>query len=151
MTQEQIQLVQQSWKKVMPVARQAGLTFYAKLFEAAPGVRHLFKDDITEQANKLVTILGYVVTKLNDLDTLLPEVRRLGVRHNDYGTEPAHYEVVGQCLIATLKDGLGPGWTAEVQNAWITAYNTLKNVMIVAQAEAVATNPASKVGHMKYI
>lgn len=137
MTQEQIQLVQQSWKKVMPVAKQAGLIFYSKLFEAAPGVRHLFKEDITEQANKLVTILGYVVVKLNDLEALLPEVRRLGVRHNSYGTEPAHYEVVGQCLIATLKEGLGSEWTAEVQDAWVTAYNTLKNVMIVAQAEAV--------------
>ena len=138
MTQEQINLVQQSWKKIFPVAKQAGLIFYDKLFEAAPGIRHLFKPDITEQANKLVTILGYVVTKLNHLEELLPEVKKLGVRHNSYGTEPFHYEVVGQCLIATLKQGLNSEWTAEVQDAWITAYNTLKNVMIVAQAENAA-------------
>lgn len=136
MTQEQIKLVQQSWSTVVPVAKQAGLTFYAKLFEAAPGVRHLFKTDVSEQANKLVTILGYVVSKLHKMDELLPEVQRLGVRHNNYGAEPMHYEVVGQCLIATLKEGLGPAWTAEVQDAWVTAYNTLKNVMIVAQAES---------------
>lgn len=138
MTQQQIQLVQQSWSKVLPMARQAGLLFYSKLFEAAPGVRHLFKPDISEQANKLVTILGYVVSKLNRMDELLPEVKKLGVRHNSYGTEPAHYEIVGQCLIGTLKEGLGPAWTAEVQDAWITAYNTLKNVMIVAQAESLS-------------
>lgn len=135
MTQQQIRLVQQSWAGVLPVARQAGLLFYSKLFEAAPGVRHLFKPDISEQANKLVTILGYVVTKLDRMEELLPEVKKLGARHNAYGAEPFHYEVVGQCLIATLKEGLGEGWSAEVQDAWITAYNTLKNVMIVAQAE----------------
>jgi methyl-accepting chemotaxis protein len=135
MTQQQIDLVQQSWKSVLPIAKEAGLLFYAKLFEAAPGVRNLFKPDISEQANKLVTILGYVVAKLNRMEELLPEVQKLGARHNKYGTEPAHYEVVGQCLIATLKEGLGTAWTAEVQNAWITAYNTLKNVMIVAQEE----------------
>lgn len=135
MTQQQVNLVQQSWGQVLPIAKQAGLLFYSKLFEAAPGVRPLFKPDISEQANKLVTILGYVVSKLNRMEELLPEVQKLGARHNSYGAEAAHYEVVGQCLIATLKEGLGDAWTPEVQNAWITAYNTLKNVMIVAQEE----------------
>jgi hemoglobin-like flavoprotein len=137
MTQQQIKLVQQSWASVLPVAQQAGLRFYEKLFETAPGVRHLFKTDINEQANKLVTILGYIVSKLDRMEELLPEVQKLGVRHNSYGTEPYHYEAVGQSLIATLKEGVGAAWTAEVQDAWITAYNTLKNVMIVAQADNV--------------
>jgi methyl-accepting chemotaxis protein len=135
MTQEQIKLVQQSWSSVLPIAKDAGLLFYSKLFTAAPGIRHLFKNDISEQANKLVTVLGYVVTKLNHMEELLPEVKKLGARHNAYGTEPAHYELVGQCLVATLAEGLGPGWTAEVKDAWITAYNTLKNVMIIAQED----------------
>jgi hemoglobin-like flavoprotein len=138
MTTEQINLVQQSWSKVLPIAKQAGLLFYEKLFAAAPQVRHLFKPDISEQANKLVTILGYVVSKLNHMNELLPQVQQLGVRHNSYGTEPAHYEVVGQCLIATLQEGLGNEWTPEVQDAWVTAYNTLKNVMITAAEEEKA-------------
>ena len=136
MTQQQIILVQQSWAGVLPVAKQAGLMFYSKLFEAAPGVRHLFKPDISEQANKLVTILGYIVSKLDHMEALLPEVKKLGERHNAYGAEPFHYEVVGQCLLATLKEGLGTQWTVEVQDAWITAYSTLKNVMIIAQANS---------------
>ena len=135
MTEQQIKLVKQSWATVLPIGRQAGLLFYSKLFEAAPAVRSLFKPDITEQANKLVTILGYVVTKLDRMEELLPEVQKLGAKHNQYGAEPAHYEVVGQCLIATLKEGMGQNWTAEVQDAWVTAYNTLKNVMIIAQEE----------------
>lgn len=135
MTQQQISLVQQSWTSVLPLAKEAGLLFYNKLFEAAPSIRHLFKPDISEQANKLVMILGYVVSKLNHMEELLPEVHKLGARHNRYGTEPAHYELVGQCLLATLKEGLGQQWNAEIQDAWITAYNTLKNVMIIAQEE----------------
>ena len=143
MTQQQIALVQRSWADVLPFSRQAGLMFYDKLFQVAPGVRHLFKEDISEQANKLVTILGYVVSKLRHMEELLPEVQKLGRRHNGYGAEPAHYEVVGQCLVATLKEGLGDAWTPEVQDAWITAYNTLKNVMIVAQADLAPTQPAT--------
>ncbi|HEU4470909.1 MAG TPA: globin family protein [Flavisolibacter sp.] len=141
MTKEQIQLVQGSWTKVLPIAKEAGHLFYQKLFTAAPGVRHLFKPDISEQAGKLTTILGYVVAKLNQMDELLPEVQRLGERHAAYGAEPAHYEVVGQCLIATLKEGLGNSWTPEIQDAWITAYNTLKNVMIVSQTESKLHQP----------
>lgn len=136
MTHQQIELIRQSWSMVTPIAEHAGLLFYEKLFAAAPGVRHMFKPDINPQANKLMQVLGYVVTKLNKMDELLPEVKKLGERHNAYGAQPAHYEVVGQCLIATLKDGLGEHWTPEVQDAWLTAFNTIKNVMIVAQEEA---------------
>ena len=98
MTKEQIELVQQSWSKVLPIAKDAGLLFYQKLFTAAPGIRHLFKDDITEQADKLVMMLGYIVGKLSQMDSLLPDVQRLGAKHAGYGAQPAHYEVVGQCL-----------------------------------------------------
>ena len=142
MTEQQIQSVQQSWSGVLPMAKEAGLIFYEKLFALAPEVRPLFAKDISSQANKLVTILGYVVSKLKHMDELLPEVQKLGARHAGYGTEPKHYEVVGQCLLATLQEGLGDAWTPEVKNAWITAYNTLKKVMIVAQTEAAQAKVA---------
>ncbi|MBC7851665.1 MAG: hemin receptor [Chitinophagaceae bacterium] len=134
MTKDQIVLMQQSWNRVLPIKNEVGIIFYRKLFEAAPQVRYLFKDDVSAQAGKLVTMLGYIVTKLNRMDELLPEVKKLGERHQQFGAEPAHYELVGQCLIATLEEGLGENWTPEIRDAWITAYNTLKNVMIVAQS-----------------
>jgi hemoglobin-like flavoprotein len=136
MTQHQKDLIRHSWALVMPIAAEAGALFYNKLFTAAPGIRHLFKPDISPQANKLMQVLGYVVSKLNHMEELVPEVQKLGVRHNEYGAQPQHYELVGQCLIATLKEGLGEHWNPEVQDAWVTAFNTIKNVMIVAQEAA---------------
>lgn len=135
MTHHQIQLVQESWDKVKPIASIAGHLFYEKLFTAAPQVRHLFKADISTQADKLVHMLGYIVAKLSRLEELLPEVRRLAMNHNKYGAQPAHYEVVGECLIATLRDGLNGHWNPELEDAWMVAYATLKNVMITAQDE----------------
>ncbi len=143
MTHQQIAHIKESWSLIVPMAEQAGLLFYQKLFAAAPSVRHMFKQDINPQANKLMQVLGYVVSKLHKMDELLPEVQKLGARHNQYGAEPAHYEVVGQCLVATLKEGLGSHWNPEVQDAWLTAFNTIKNVMIVAQEEAVMQTTAS--------
>jgi nitric oxide dioxygenase len=133
MTDKQIQLVQQSWEWVKPMAKQAGLNFYENLFEAAPGIRHLFKADINEQAGKLITILGYVVAKLDRLELILSDVEKLGERHNNYGARPEHYDVVGDCLIQTLSEGLGDKWTDEIQEAWVLAFTTVKTAMITAQ------------------
>jgi hemoglobin-like flavoprotein len=137
MTTRQIELIRHSWSKVLPIATEAGQLFYAKLFEAAPGVRHLFKPDISGQANKLMQVLGYIVSKLDSMEELVPEIKKLGARHNQYGAQPMHFELVGQCLFATLKDGLGADWNPEVRDAWVTAYNFMRNVMIVAQDEAM--------------
>jgi nitric oxide dioxygenase len=135
MTQQQVYLLQQSWQWVKPIAKEAGFLFYEKLFVAAPGVRHLFKEDTTEQANKLVVMLGFVVSKLHRLEDIIDDVQKLGVRHNQYGAKPEHYDVVGQCLIETLKDGLGNKWNDELQEAWVTAFTILKNAMIEAQQQ----------------
>jgi hemoglobin-like flavoprotein len=133
MTQQQVYLVQQSWEWVKPISKEAGFLFYEKLFTKAPGIRHLFKADITEQANKLVVMLGYVVVKLHRMEDIVSDVQQLAVRHNQYGAKPEHYDVVGECLIETLHEGLGAKWSSELQEAWLTAFTILKNVMIEAQ------------------
>jgi nitric oxide dioxygenase len=38
--------------------------------------------------------------------------------------------VVGAALLWTLEKGLGDAWTAEVADAWGTAYGTLSGYMI---------------------
>jgi hemoglobin-like flavoprotein len=137
-TNHQIQLIHQSWELVKPISKDAGLLFYEKLFAKAPGIRYLFKADITEQADKLMIMLNFVVSKLNRLDIIITDVQKLGQRHNQYGAKPEHYEVVGICLIETLRDGLGEHWNDELQQAWLTAFTILKTAMIEAQESQVA-------------
>ena len=136
MTTHQIQLVQGSWETVKPIAKTAGMLFYSKLFEAAPQARSMFGANLEEQAGKLMSMLGYIVSKLNRLEELLDDVEKLAIRHNKYGAQPEHYAVVGQCLIATLREGLGAAWNDELQDAWIAAYTILSNTMIEAQQQA---------------
>ena len=96
MTPHQIELVQTSFAKVLPISEQAADIFYARLFELAPGVRALFKGDMVEQGRKLMAMLRSVVGTLNKLDVLVPVAQRLAERHVAYGAQPAHYAVVGQ-------------------------------------------------------
>lgn len=135
MTPAQIADVQNSFKSVLPIAEQAGALFYGRLFEIAPAVRPLFPADTTEQARKLMLTLATVVKGLDRLDTILPAVQALAVRHVAYGARPEHYPVVGEALIWTLEQGLGEAFTPEIRASWITAYTTLSGAMIEA-AEA---------------
>jgi nitric oxide dioxygenase len=136
MRADQISLVQESWQWVKPVAKQAGINFYEKLFEAAPGIRHLFKENYQEQADKLMVTLSYVVNKLQKPADIMGDIDKLGKSHAKYGAQPEHYAVVGQCLIATLREGLGEKWNEPLQDAWIAAFTLIKDAMIAAQESA---------------
>lgn len=119
-------------------SEQAGELFYSRLFEVAPGVKHLFKGEIKEQSRKLMSMVTYVVTKLDKLDTILSEIKSLAKRHGKYGAQPEHYAVVGECLIHTLKVGLGDRWNPKVEAAWISAYTILSTAMIEGQQAQAA-------------
>jgi hemoglobin-like flavoprotein len=138
MTPEQVKLVQDSFAKVAPISEKAAELFYGRLFEIAPQVRAMFPDDMTEQRKKLMATLAIVVNGLNNLETILPAASALAKRHVSYGAEAGHYPVVGQALLWTLEQGLGPSWTPDVAAAWTGAYTTLSGYMISEAYEEAA-------------
>ncbi len=146
MTEKQIALIRHSWHLIKPASKEAGIAFYEKLFAAAPGIRHLFKKDVTEQAEKLMTMLSFVVSKLDGLEGIMPEITALGARHAGYGAKPEQYDVVGNCLIETLKDGLAEKWNPELQQAWVAAFTIIKTAMVAAQK-----TPATINGHQQNV
>ncbi|RYZ24031.1 MAG: hypothetical protein EOO16_02385 [Chitinophagaceae bacterium] len=139
MNQHQISLVKESWLSVAaldPVA--VGGLFYDRLFSIAPEVRPMFRGEISEQSKKLLSMLHYVIKKLDRLDDIIDEVKKLAVRHVHYGTCPGHYNVVGSALLWTLEQGLGAAWNDELEAAWAACYTVLSGAMIAASAGAVA-------------
>ena len=130
MTPDQVKLVQQSFSQVAPIADQAAILFYDRLFEVAPQVKAMFPADMAEQRKKLMATLAVVVNGLSDLPAILPAASALAKRHVAYGAKPDHYPVVGAALLWTLEKGLGSAWTPEVASAWTAAYGTLSGFMI---------------------
>lgn len=128
----QIDLVQQSFAKVMPIAEQAAALFYGRLFDIAPEVRPFFKGDVSAQGRKLMTTLALVIGSLRNLAGIMPAVEALAVKHVGYGVEPSHYAKVGEALLWTLERGLGPDFTPEVKAAWSHTYGALSGAMISA-------------------
>ena len=129
MTNEQIKLVQDSFRQVAPIAETAAQLFYARLFELDPDLELLFKGNLTEQGRKLMQMLGLAVNSLDRMEQLLPVVRSLGTRHVNYGVRDKDYDTVGQALLWTLWKGLGEAFTPDVEAAWSNVYATLASAM----------------------
>ncbi len=138
MNTQQIQLVQDSWKMVRPIANTAGQIFYGRLFQTHPQLQSLFRGDLPTQIKKLMTMLTVVVNGLTRLEQIIPAAQSLAVRHIDYGVKEEHYAAVGSALLWTLEQGLGEAWNEELKEAWTTAFQTLSSVMIAAHQEAVS-------------
>ena len=138
MTPIQIDLVQSSFAKVIPIADTAAELFYARLFELDPSLRSMFRSDMKSQGKKLMDSLKMVVGNLRNLDRIVPGVQAMAVRHVSYGVQDHHYATVGQALLWTLEQALGEAWTVELGYAWVTAYTLLARTMKTAAAEIEA-------------
>lgn len=138
MTPRQISLVQESFKTLVPSADDVAELFYARLFELDPGLRPMFSSDMTEQGKKLLVMLDVAVKGLSQLDALVPQVMALGRRHRGYGVQAAHFDTVGNALLWTLDQGLGPAFTPEVEQAWTAAYGLLAKTMITGAEDLAA-------------
>jgi hemoglobin-like flavoprotein len=136
MTPDQKTLVQHTFAKIAPQADAAAALFYGRLFEIDPALKVLFKGDMAEQGQKLMTMLATAVKGLDRPDELLPAVKNLGVRHVGYGVKDEHYDTVAAALLWTLERGLDADFTPDVKDAWIAVYTLLAATMKEAAAAA---------------
>src|SRR5260370_13635610 len=90
-TPQQIELVQTSFKKVVPIAGTAADLFYDRLFEIAPEVRSMFPQDLAEQKKKLMGMLGTAVGNPHKVETLLSALHDLRKRPQGHGVTSAHH------------------------------------------------------------
>lgn len=128
-TARQISLVQNSFRKVEPIAEQAADIFYNKLFEYDPSLKSMFKGDLKDQGRKLMATLKVAVNGASDLNKLVPVLHQLADRHVGYGVKPKDYTPVGNALLFTLKTGLGEEYNPELREAWVDTFRLIATTM----------------------
>lgn len=139
MTPETISTIRESWSAIVPMAQTAAASFYDNLFDLDRSLRTLFsKTDMVAQHRQLVAAISSVVSSADNLQTIVPTLHHLGVRHAQYGVTPAHYDTVATALLRTLEQGLGDAFTPEVRAAWTVAYALIAGVMQEGAADAAA-------------
>ena len=127
------QVLSQSFQAIKPQSMAFAQRFYDKLFEKSAEVRQLFAStNMQEQCRALVAALAFVVVGVTENKDIREDLTSLGARHKSYGVKPAHYALVGESLIETLREYFGSQWTQEMETTWIDAYEVVSSIMKVA-------------------
>lgn len=124
-------LLQSSFEMLAPMGAELVERFYDELFRRHPAVIPLFANtDAHEQRRKLLSALTLTVNSLSRPEALAPLLRELGARHHGYGALPQHYDAVISTLLHVMQGMAGSDWTDELEEAWRTALDLVKETMI---------------------
>ncbi|MEV7613144.1 globin domain-containing protein [Streptomyces sp. NPDC089799] len=135
-------LIRRTLAEIAPVADKVTSYFYALVFTGHPEVRSMFPAAMDVQRDRLLKALLTAAEHIDDPAVLVPYLRRLGTGHRKYGTQPAHYPVVGEALIGALGRYAVETWGPEAEAAWVRTYTTISQIMIDAASEDERSSPA---------
>jgi len=139
MSPEEVRLVRECWKGIVPIRDTFAELFFRKLFELDPSLRALFKGDLKEQGRNFVAMMSIALRHLDHPEKVQHALRELGQRHASYGVRDRHYEVVATAFMLSLGLSLGDAFTPAARAAWERAYAMLVAAMtdavVPAQAE----------------
>jgi hemoglobin-like flavoprotein len=129
LTLDQQKLIAGSFADIAEMAGPIAHLFYGRLFEIAPEVRPLFRQDIAIQSRKLMDMLAALVANLGRFQELEPLLRALGQRHAGYGVKPEHYAPVSAALLWAFGTALDENFPPELKAAWVVLIDQVSAVM----------------------
>ncbi len=133
-----VETLETSFALLEPKLEEVVDSFYDELFASYPEVRPLFANTSkAKQIRKLSAALRLVAGNLKNVDSLAKALTAMGARHQGYGVEAEHYEMVANSLLKVMKAAAGRAWTRNVNKAWTDALNVVAEVMLSAYDETV--------------
>lgn len=122
-------------KSTIPALQEHGLTittlFYKRMLEAHPELKNIFNtahQETGEQPAALAHAVWAYASNIDHPEALSAAVSRIGHKHASLGVAPEHYPIVGEHLLAAIKEVLGPAVNEEVLSAWGAAYQQLADI-----------------------
>lgn len=139
-------------KSTAPVLEVHGVTitktFYKNLFAAHPELLNIFNHTNQEKGRQQTALANTVyaaAVHIENLEAILPVVHQIGQKHRSLGILPEHYPIVGQFLLAAIKEVLGDAATEEILSAWGEAYGVIADAFIQTE-EVLYKEAESKEG-----
>lgn len=133
-------------KSTVPVLKTHGVeittTFYKIMFENNPEVKAMFdmnKQESGEQPKALAMTVLAAAQNIDNLEALLPAVKKIGQRHVELNVKPEHYPIVGENLLKAIKIVLGDAATDDIINAWAEAYELIAKIFIDVEKDIYET------------
>jgi len=130
LTERQKMLIVESFAQFEPIVQYSSKIFFDRLTEIEPSLGAQFSGATNVHSDKLATVLQIAVISVRNLDALVPMLRLLGSEYRSYGARPEYYEIFGDVLLWTLRQGLREAYTEEVNEAWATLYGIIAEMMM---------------------
>jgi len=124
-------------KSTLPILQQHGETlttlFYQRLFENNPEVKPFFNPSHQQQGSQQRALAAAICAYAEHIETpekLADAVELIAQKHVSLGIQAEHYPIVGENLLAAIKELLGDAATDEVIDAWAEAYTALVGIFV---------------------
>ena len=128
-------------KSTVPVLEVHGTAitkrFYEMMFAKHPELLNIFNHANQKQGRQQTALANAVYAAalhIENLEAILPVVKQIGHKHRSLGILPEHYPIVGENLLAAIKDVLGDAATDEIIQAWADAYGVIADAFISVEA-----------------
>jgi len=112
--------------------------FYKRMFANNPEVRPFFNPAHQVSGRQQQALAGAIVayaSHIDQLDALGPAVELIAHKHASLGVKAEHYPIVGENLLAAIKELLGDAATDEIIDAWAEAYGFLADILIQREGQ----------------
>ncbi|KKB72235.1 MULTISPECIES: NO-inducible flavohemoprotein [Bacillus] len=130
---ETIQIVKSTAPILKEHSQEIGKRFYELLFSKVPELHNMF-NQTNQKRGIQQEALAYAVyaagENIDHLEALEPVIKRITEKHRAIGVKPEQYPIVGETLLAAVKDVLGDAATEEVLEAWKKAYGEIAKAFI---------------------
>lgn len=129
-------------KSTVPVLEKHGVDitkhFYKRMFTNHPELKNVFNQTNQREGRQPQALAASVyaaAANIDNLEAILPVVNLIAHKHRALGIVPEQYPIVGENLLAAIKEVLGDAATDEIINAWADAYGVIADVFIQVEEE----------------
>ncbi|MET3697070.1 nitric oxide dioxygenase [Bacillus oleivorans] len=129
-------------KSTVPVLEEHGTKitkrFYQMMFENHPELLNIFNHANQRKGRQQTALANTVYVAavyIDRLEEIIPVVKQIAHKHRSLGVKPEHYPIVGENLLAAIKDVFGDAATDEIINAWAEAYGVIADAFIGVEKE----------------
>lgn len=124
-------------KSTAPILQQHGETltrhFYQRMFSHNPEVSPFFNPANQAEGTQQRALAGAIcayAANIDNLEVLGGAVELIANKHASLMVKAEHYPIVGENLLASIREVLGDGATNQVIDAWAEAYGFLTDILV---------------------
>ncbi len=140
-------------KSTVPLLEEHGCTitdvFYKDLLTNHPYLKNIFNmanQGKGDQSRALSNAVLAYAKNIDNLEVLLPALKRIAHKHVSLDIRPKQYDVVGEALLAAIQEVLSLPNDHVALTAWGEAYGILADVFINVEADIYTENEKKEGG-----